>query len=294
MTRPDPFARLPSPAREVMARVAAATPRIRRELTTRRGHAGGTNVSGEEQLAADIWADRHLADEIQAVDGVGTYASEEREEPVDVGDGVGVAVDPLDGSSNLKSNNCMGTIVAVYDADLPAQGRDLVASGFVLYGPITTMVVTDGETVQDLLVTGDAVEVLDDDLQIPEDPVTYGFGGRVPDWTPAFRDFARTVEDELKLRYGGAMIADVNQVLTYGGIFSYPALESRPEGKLRLQFEANPMAHIVEAAGGASSGGERSLLDVDPTDLHQRTPVHLGTQDLVDRLEEALVEERKA
>jgi fructose-1,6-bisphosphatase I len=286
---------VPEPAQSVLEVVADAAPRIRGELADRRGHAGDTNVSGEEQLAADVWADEQLADRIGSLQGVGEYASEEREDLLDVGDGVSVAVDPLDGSSNLKSNNCMGTIVGVYPegASLPAPGRDLVASAFVLYGPITTMVAAHDGRVRDQLVTADGLEVLDPDLTVPEEPVTYGFGGRVPDWTPAFRDFARTIEDELKLRYGGAMIADVNQVLTYGGVFSYPSLQSRPEGKLRLQFEANPMAQIVEAAGGASSDGERSLLDVEAVDLHQRTPVHLGTSELVDRLEDALAGERK-
>ena len=110
----------------------------------------------------------------------------------------------------------------------------------------------------------------------------------MPDWTPEFTEYAREIEQELKLRYGGAMIGDVNQVLTYGGIFAYPALESNPDGKLRLQFEANPIAAIVEAAGGASSDGEQSLLDVDPDDVHGRVPVYLGNEDLIDRLETTL------
>jgi fructose-1,6-bisphosphatase I len=84
------------------------------------------------------------------------------------------------------------------------------------------------------------------------------------------------------------MIADVNQVLTYGGVFAYPSLQSQPEGKLRLQFEANPIGHIIETAGGRSSDGERSLLDVVPGRLHQRVPVHVGNTELIDRLETTL------
>ncbi len=288
--------RFHEPVADILTVLAQATPRIRRELTTRRDRAGATNVHGEHQLDADVWADEHLETELTKLESVGTYASEEQEHPTDAGEGLCVAVDPLDGSSNLRSNNTMGTIAGIYDpqdGSLPASGRDLVASAFTLLGPITTMVATDGDTVVELLITEDGVDVLQEDLQLPTTPTVYGFGGRIPDWTPAFRRFARGMEEELKLRYGGSMIGDVNQVLTYGGLFAYPALQSRPAGKLRLQFEANPMAHIVETAGGASSDGTRPLLDVEPTDLHQRVPVHLGNRHLVEELEEALDGERK-
>jgi fructose-1,6-bisphosphatase I len=116
----------------------------------------------------------------------------------------------------------------------------------------------------------------------------YGFGGRVPEWTEPFKTYVADVESQLKLRYGGAMIADVSQVLTYGGIFGYPHLESNPRGKLRLAFEGAPIGYIVEAAGGASSDGTRSLLDVEVTNLHQRTPVFVGNESLIHRLEETL------
>jgi fructose-1,6-bisphosphatase I len=184
----------------------------------------------------------------------------------------------------------MGTLFGVYDEPLPTSGRNLVASGFVLYGPITTMVVARDGVVREELIDDGEREVVTEDLTLPEDPVVYGFGGRVPQWTDAFADYVDEVEDELKLRYGGAMIGDVNQVLTYGGIFGYPGLRDRPEGKLRLLFEGHPIAHIVESAGGASSNGERSLLDCTPDDLHERTPLFVGDSDYIDRLESALPE----
>jgi fructose-1,6-bisphosphatase I len=129
-----------------------------------------------------------------------------------------------------------------------------------------------------------------EDVELPDDPTVYGFGGRVPDWPADFASYAEAVESDesLKLRYGGSMIGDVNQVLTYGGVFAYPALESAPEGKLRLQFEGNPVGYVIESAGGRSSDGSRSLLDVEPDDLHQRVPVHVGSEGLIDRLEGAL------
>jgi len=264
---------------------------IRAGLSQRRAYADEENPSGERQLAADVHADDLLEERLLALDGVAGYASEEREGVSEAGDGgeFYVSCDPLDGSSNLTSNNCMGTIVGVYDEPLPAPGSALVASGYVLFGPITTMVLArEGSVTEYLLEDGDR-EVLNEDVRIPDDPVVYGFGGRVPDWTEDFRAYVDEIEaDRLKLRYGGAMIADVNQVLTYGGVFGYPMLADRPEGKLRLQFEGHPVAAIVEAAGGASSDGERSLLSADPDDLHERTPVFVGTDSLIARLESTL------
>jgi len=268
--------------------VAAAAPEIRAGLPGRREASGVENPSGERRLAADEYADELLAERLGAIDGVGTYASEEREGVVDTGEGYAVAVDPLDGSSNLQPNNVMGTIVGVYDAELPASGRELVAAGYALYGPITTMAFARDGTVTEYLIDGGEPTVLNGDVTLPADPTVYGFGGRVPDWPANFAGYVDDVESELKLRYGGAMIGDVNQVLTYGGVFAYPALQSAPEGKLRLQFECNPVGYVIECAGGRSSDGTGSVLDVDPTGLHQRTPVYLGNEGLIDRLEAAL------
>ena len=275
----------------VFETVAATAADVRDALSERRAYEAEENPSGEQQLAADIYADELLEERLLDIDGVGAYASEEREGVIDAPDGgqYHVACDPLDGSSNLQSNNGMGTIVGVFDEPLPAPGSALVAAGFVLYGPITTMLVArDDEVTEYLLEDGDR-EVLTEDVTLPEDPVVYGFGGRVPDWTDAFRSYVDDIEaDRLKLRYGGAMVADVNQVITYGGIFGYPMLADTPEGKLRLQFEGHPIAHVIETAGGASSDGTQSLLDCVPESLHQRTPVFVGTDALVEQLEATL------
>ena len=273
---------------EIFETVAATSVDIRASLPGRRVATDGENVSGDVQLAADVHADDLLRDALGGLDDVGTYASEERETAADVGSGLSVTVDPLDGSSNLKSNNSMGTIVGVYDAPLPAAGGDLLAAGYVLYGPITTMVLAREGRVTEYVVDDGERTVDTADLTLPDDPTVYGFGGRVPDWPDDFAAYVDDVEDELKLRYGGAMVGDVNQVVTYGGIFGYPALTSAPNGKLRHQFEGIPMAYVVESAGGASTDGERSLLDREPTELHGRTPVHVGTRALVERLEAAL------
>ena len=279
----------------VLDAVTEVAPEVRDGLTGRREYGTDENPSGEQMLAADRHADELLEARLLAIDGVASYASEEREEVVESEGAKGdyhVACDPLDGSSNLKSNNVMGTILAVYDQPLPAPGRALVAAGYVLYGPITTLVLARDGTVTEYVIddTDEGVErrVVEQEVTIPTDPVVYGFGGRVPDWHDDFEGFVREIEDELKLRYGGAMIGDVNQVLTYGGIFGYPGLRDRPEGKLRLCFEGHPIAHIVETAGGASSNGERSLLSLTPDRLHERTPLFVGNEAYIDRLEAAL------
>ena len=277
---------------EVVDVIASTAPEIRTGLPGRRVASEAQNPSGETQMAADVFADDLLCERLGALDGVGEYASEERPESIDVGNGsLSVAVDPLDGSSNLKPNNTMGTIFAVYDAPLPAHGRDIVAAGYVLYGPVMTMIIARGGTVDEYVIYDDAsYELVRDDISLPEDGSVYGFGGRVPDWTDDFEAFARDVEQDAsrKLRYGGSMIGDVNQILTYGGIFSYPALESASEGKLRVQFEGYPIGYVLETAGGASSDGSKSLLDVDKPELHARTPLHIGNAELVAKLEAAL------
>ncbi len=270
--------------------VAETAPDIRDGFAGRRVYESDENPSGERQLAADVYADELLEERLLAVDAVGSYASEERDDviPAD-GDGtLHVACDPLDGSSNLKSNNTMGTLFGIYDAPLPAPGSALRAAGYVLFGPITTMVTARDGTVRQWVLEDGTRELVEDDLRLPDDPMVYGFGGRVPQWSEAFAGYVAEVEADLKLRYGGAMIGDVNQVLTYGGIFGYPGLRDRPEGKLRLLFEGHPIAHVVETAGGASSNGDRSLLDLEPDRLHERTPLFVGDETYVERLEAAL------
>ena len=271
---------------EVVAKTASD---VRGVLSENRSYQSGENPSGEQQLAADVYADDLLEKRLLELDGVGSYASEERDAVVG-GDGrFHVACDPLDGSSNLKSNNAMGTIVGIFEQQPPAPGDTLVAAGYVLYGPITTMVTAVEETVTEYLLEDGTRQLLEEDLSLPSDPTVYGFGGRVPDWPADVRSYVDGVEaDRLKLRYGGAMVADVNQVLTYGGIFGYPMLSDRPEGKLRLQFEGHPIAYVLAAAGGVSSDGSQSLLSKTPDSLHERSPLFVGNEALISELEATL------
>jgi len=273
---------------QVIDTIAETTPDVRTAIFTERGHSESVNPTGDEQLAADLRADELFRDRLLGLDGVASYASEERADVTDSTGRYHVAMDPLDGSSNLEPNSGMGTIFSVYSERPPTAGTNLVASGFVVYGPVTSMLVARDGRVREFLLDDGERRLVDNDVTVPDDPTVFGFGGGVDSWTDGFEPVAESIREELKLRYGGAMVADINQVLTYGGVFAYPALQSRPEGKLRLQFEGHPMAHIMETAGGASSNGSESLLDAEPDELHERTPLYLGNRSLVERIESSL------
>ena len=249
-----------------------------------RDEAGRSNPSGDEVKQGDVRADALLERVLLEIESIGEYASEERSEPIQ-GDGhLAVAVDPLDGSSNLQANNTVGTIVSLYDKPLPAGGDALIGAWYLVFGPLTTLIATDCNTVREIIIE-DHEASKQREISIPPDPTVYGVGGQPAQWSPTFRAFIAEMKGQLKVRYSGAMVADINQVLFNGGIFSYPALESSPQGKLRVQFEAIPMAAIITAAGGASTNGTESLLEISPSTLHQRTPVHIGNETLIRQLE---------
>jgi len=277
------------PLTELVCAVQQTAHYVTEHLASHAGSGSGTNPSGETQIGADVWADGLFFDELSTLDCVGGYASEERETVVDCGEGYTVAIDPLDGSSNLASNNPVGTIVGVYDAPLPATGRELVASMMVLYGPYTTMTVAreDADTVQEYLLRDGFSEPWGE-FTIPEAATVVGLAGKTAQRSDAVDDLAESLERDLKLRYGGATVADLTQVSEHGGLFGYPATNSYPDGKLRVHFEAAPLAYLIEESGGASTDGHQSLLAVDPDGLHARTPTYLGNPTLIDRVESAL------
>jgi len=262
---------------------------VSENLASHAGSEGGTNPSGEDQIDADLWADKLFFAELSGLDGVGEYVSEEREHAVDCGEGYSVAIDPLDGSSNLRSNNPVGTIIGIYDAALPASGREMVGAIMVLYGPYTTMVVAreDHDRVQRTLLRDGFSEGWGT-IELPDEETVLGLAGKRGDRSAALESLAEELQAELKPRYGGATIADLSQVLEYGGLFSYPATSGYPDGKLRVHFEAAPLGYLIEAAGGASTDGEQSLLDVEPDGLHARTPTYLGNSSLIERVESEL------
>lgn len=276
---------------ELVQTVASAAPHISSGLQNRREYVGEENPSNDRQMEADVWANELLKEEITSIEGVGEFASEEEEHITRCGSGLSVTVDPLDGSSNIPTNNLVGTIVGVYDGELPCSGRNLLAAFYVVYGPLTTMMFSDGNGVNEYVIEeerGDEVELVlaSEDLEIDDDRI-YGFGGN-KHWKEEFREFESEIQEEYKLRYGGAFVGDINQTLHHGGMFAYPERTDAPNGKYRLLFEANPVAYIVENAGGASSDGEKSILDVEAKEIHQRVPFHAGHPEMVKRLEKSI------
>lgn len=264
---------------------------INEEFPFRRGEVGGKNVFGEVQLVLDRWANRFIIDELRKTNLIKTLASEEEPDLIEINENgiFNITLDPLDGSSNIESNNLVGTIVGIYERDLPTKGRDQIASVYIVYGPIITLVYTAKNGVHEFLSTPKGFILRNESLRLPEPGKLYGIGGLRKNWMPKFRRFVEWLEEGgYKLRYGGSFVGDFNQILKYGGVFAYPSLLDKPEGKLRLLFEANPMSLIAEEAGGSSSDGKGSILDIKPVSIHQRVPIYVGNRGLIKKLEEFL------
>lgn len=276
---------------EVIHEVAEAAPHISSGLKKRREYVGEENPSGDRQLEADVWANELLQEMITSIDGVGEFASEENDEIIDCGEGLSVTIDPLDGSSNIPTNNLVGTIVGIYDEKLPCKGTNLLAAFYIVYGPLTTLMLgKDGEVNEYVIeeISGDRVELhlASEDIEMPEAYV-YGFGGN-KHWTEEFRDFESEISRNYKLRYGGAFVGDINQTIHHGGLFAYPQRKDAPDGKYRLLFECNPVAHIVEMAGGSSTDSEKPILEIEASELHQRSPFFAGDPELVEKIEQEI------
>jgi fructose-1,6-bisphosphatase I len=262
---------------------------------------GGTsrfNVYGENQQEIDVWANDLLTKKLAKSHLVKQVASEEIEQPLNLKQGeFSVTLDPLDGSSNIKSDNLMGTIVGVYrETNLPAKGRNQIAAMYFLYGPYTQAVIALNDGVYIFVASGKTSasrRFFSNGMshRLPEKGSVYGIGGLKQKWTPRVQEFVQSLENRgLKLRYGGSFVGDFNQILYYGGVFAYPELVDAPKGKLRLQFESNPIAFITEKAGGKGSTGTASILDVEPTKIDERVPTYVGNMDLINELEHSMRE----
>lgn len=261
---------------------------------------GGTNrynVYGEKQAEMDVRTNDLVTKKLAKSHLVRQLASEETPEPLNFKQGeFSVTLDPLDGSSNITSNNLMGTIVGIYrETSLPAKGRDQIAGMYFLYGPYTQAVVALKDGVYIFAPSGRASGASGRYVSkgtphiLPAKGSVYGIGGLKQKWTPKVQDFVLSLEKRaLKLRYGGSFVGDFNQVLYYGGVFAYPELVDAPNGKLRLQFESNPVAFITEKAGGKGSTGRASILDVEPTSNDERVPTYVGNRDLINEFEQSM------
>lgn len=256
------------------------------------GAVGEVNVQGEDQQALDVIADEVLIQELQAREGVVVLGSEENDDLIVVdgppahGCRYAVLFDPLDGSSNLDVGGSVGTIFSIYEVapgeetNLQA-GRRQVAAGYVLYGPSTIFVMTLGDGV-DMFVLDPAIGNYvraGEKVQIPRRGKIYSVNEANVEGFPAgYRRFLDNCRRQgYGSRYAGAMVADVHRVLLKGGVFLYPPTALAPNGKLRLMYEANPMAWLIEQAGGRGDTGSGDILDVEPGSLHERVPVILGS-----------------
>jgi fructose-1,6-bisphosphatase I len=267
--------------------------RISREIPRTLGMTEGVNVYGEQQAELDVWSNGLLTKRLLRSGLVREVASEEMENVMKADHGeYCVAIDPLDGSSNIKTNNLVGTIVSIYhDKPLPAMGRDLLCALYFLYGPYIEAVVGIRNGVYLAAPAGRGLGASKfvsngEPHRLPSKGSVYGIGGFRDKWTSKVREFAERLEKKkLKFRYGGSFVGDYNQVLCGGGFFAYPELVDAPEGKYRLQFESNPIGFITERAGGKASTGKGSILDVEPVSIAQRVPTYLGNRDLVSEFE---------
>jgi fructose-1,6-bisphosphatase I len=278
------------------------------------GYTGGTNVHGETVKKLDEYAHDVIFKALDHCGHLAVMASEEAEEPLAIppqfttGNYV-LLYDPLDGSSNIDVNVSVGTIFSMHrkvsDAergtleDLLQPGYRQVAAGYVVYGSSTMLVYTTGNGVHGFTLDPSIGEFLlsHPNMKIPSPGQRiYSVNeGNYANWFPA----QQKLVDHLKGldasggkpysgRYVGSMVADFHRTLIYGGIFMYPADRKNPRGKLRLLYEAAPLAMLCEEAGGRAFDGEKRILDVHPTDLHERVPVYMGARECVDVAERFL------
>lgn len=258
------------------------------------GVAGTSNLYGEEQLALDVLSDRIMKKRLYHSGVVAKMVSEESTEVLTVsenGDNLySVAYDPLDGSSLVDVNLAVGTIVSIFKGgNILQPGRKQVAAMYILYGPRTTLVYSTGKGVHEFSMN-QLMEytLVQENIKMNAKANIYAPGGLRYKYTPGVESFVNYLEENgVKLRYSGGFVPDFNQVLLKGkGIFFYPHLQDAPKGKLRLLFELNPMAFLMEQAGGAASNGKMRILDLVPQKIDERAPIFIGCKEDVKKAED--------
>jgi fructose-1,6-bisphosphatase I len=266
------------------------------------GSAGGINIQGEEQQKLDVYADNALIHCLGVRENVAIIASEECDEVItfDGRSGPGkyiVLFDPLDGSSNIDVNVSVGTIFSIFalpeedrytDANSAVlqKGAEQLAAGYVVYGSSTIMVYTTGHGVHGFTLDPAVGEYVlsHENIRMPTEGSIYSSNDAYWDTFPKeYQDYIMHLRSgatgrKYALRYIGSLVADFHRTLLRGGVFLYPPTKSHPNGKLRLLYEANPCAFIAEQAGGMALDGKQRILDIEPTTIHQRTPLVVGSK----------------
>lgn len=279
------------------------------------GSVGSENVQGEEQKKLDVYANDLFIKTLKARNEVCGIASEEEEKVVLFENESGlngkyvVLIDPIDGSSNIEVNVSIGTIFAIYRRITPIgtpatledflqPGRQQVAAGYVIFGSSTMIVFTTGNGVNGFTYDP-AIGVFylsHPNITIPQKGKIYSVNeGNFEYFSPGVKDYinyCKQIEPQsdrpYTARYIGSMIADFHRNILKGGIYMYPASKLAPKGKLRLLYECNPMAFLIEQAGGLASDGTRHIMDIVPTELHERTPIFTGSSEMVKQVEKML------
>ncbi|MGA3280487.1 MAG: class 1 fructose-bisphosphatase [Smithella sp.] len=246
--------------------------------------AGLKNIYGEEQMALDRAADEILKNQLQFSGFVREYASEELEDIIKIGSGKEkyiVTADPLDGSSLVDTNLSIGTIIGIHKDSVLDSGRNsMVAALYITYGPLITMIYSAGKGAHEFVLNREGEYVLSqEDIKLNQKGSIFSPGGLRRDWNPAHLKLIEQLEnDGYKLRYSGGFVPDINQILIKkGGVFTYPALKKAPQGKLRLLFELQPMAFIMEQAGGLATDGYQDILSIKVESINQLSPIYIGS-----------------
>lgn len=273
------------------------------------GEAGSENVQGEAQKKLDVLAHETIKKALFNRDDVAGFASEEEEDFIAFNTERGrnakyiILTDPLDGSSNIDVNVAVGTIFSIYRRVTPIgspvtledflqPGHRQVAAGYVVYGSSTMLVYTTGNGVNGFTYDPSLGMFLlsHENVRIPEDGSIYSVneGGYVK-FPQGVKKYIKYCQEEsenrpYKSRYIGSLVSDFHRNMLKGGIYMYPQASSYPNGKLRLNYECNPIAFLAEQAGGMATDGSRRILDIQPESLHQRSPFFAGSKQMVEKV----------
>ena len=277
------------------------------------GAAGDVNIQGEEQQKMDVFANDTFIAAIKATGICGGIASEENDDIIIFDDDLSmdgryvICMDPLDGSSNIDVNVSIGTIFSIYhrvsplgskvtEADFLQKGTEQVAAGYVIYGSSTMLVYTTGLGTTSFTLDPSIGEFCLSEIfsKTPEDGTIYSINeGNYVKFPRGVKDYIKYCQEDsndkpaYSSRYIGSLVADFHRNLSKGGIFIYPKTAKNPTGKLRLLYECNPIAFLAEQAGGlATDGDNKRILEIQPTELHQRVPLFVGSKNMVLKAEE--------
>lgn len=267
------------------------------------GAIGSQNVQGEEQQKLDVLANIRFIRALTKGGEICAVISEEDEKVVETDNTHGryvIAIDPLDGSSNIDVNVSIGTIFSIYrrispvggpiqKEDVLQKGVEQVVSGYLLYGSSTMLVYTSGNGVNGFTYEPSLGEFFlsHQNMMIPEDGNIYSINeGSFHSFPQQVKDYVSYCKDQkISGRYIGSLVADFHRNMLKGGIYIYPITKNNPSGKLRLMYECNALAFIVEQAGGKATDGRNRILDIKPESLHQRVPLFIGSKNMVEKAE---------